>query len=90
MKAGIISGWSHRINKKMIDRQLNWKNREPTGLISMFSSEYSAIKRKGELIRKALQGVWIARISITSLEGFTGGWDKPGDGTLLKLHNHQV
>jgi hypothetical protein len=30
--------YSHRINSIMVDKQLEWKNRQPTGLISVFDS----------------------------------------------------
>ncbi|KAF4627526.1 hypothetical protein G7Y89_g10623 [Cudoniella acicularis] len=59
--------FSHRINKCMIEMQLDWGNREPTGLISVFDSIDAARKRYNYFIAKGFTGVTISSISTTSL-----------------------
>ncbi|KFY03266.1 hypothetical protein V490_00222 [Pseudogymnoascus sp. VKM F-3557] len=67
-QARFYMDYSHRISKGIIERQLDYKNREPTGLISVFASLDAARKRSSELSQKGCQDVTIASISTTSLQ----------------------
>lgn len=63
--------YSHRINKDMVERQLDWRNREPTGLISVFASLDAARKRRDYLIERSYQHVVLVSISTATLQDET-------------------